>query len=118
GGRSTAALEEQDAAGNTLATYVWGGDGSSPQEIWRKTRCGEEPSPPLFLLSMRRGGADYYYVADDLQNVLALTDAAGNVVERSDYQDFGQPAASRTGVPAVTPSFAVQSQDPSADSAF
>jgi RHS repeat-associated protein len=34
---------------------------------------------------------DYYFHRDDNYNVIAATDAFGNVVERYDYDDFGRP---------------------------
>ncbi len=37
------------------------------------------------------GGTPVYVLSDELGNALALTDAAGNVLERYDYDDFGQP---------------------------
>jgi RHS repeat-associated protein len=40
---------------------------------------------------MRRGAADFWYHADDLGSVRALTDGAGLAVERYEYGDFGQP---------------------------
>jgi RHS repeat-associated protein len=40
---------------------------------------------------MQRAGANYYYHADDMFNLMALTDDAGAVVERYDYDDFGYP---------------------------
>ena len=43
------------------------------------------------VLTMRRGGADYYYHADDMHNVVKLTDADGEVVEGYDYGDYGAP---------------------------
>lgn len=43
------------------------------------------------VLGMRRGGTDFFYHADDLFAVRALTDATGAVVERYDYGDFGEP---------------------------
>ena len=43
------------------------------------------------VLTMRRGGEDYYYHADDLGNVMKLTDADGQVVEGYDYGDYGAP---------------------------
>ena len=42
-------------------------------------------------VTMRRADQDYYIHTDDLGNVLALTDAKGVVVERYDYEDYGQP---------------------------
>ncbi len=67
-------IVEADAAGVPQATFVYGNDGDE-------------------LLSMRRGGADYYYHSDDQNDVLALTNAAGSVVERYEYGDFGRPTA-------------------------
>jgi RHS repeat-associated protein len=63
--------EEQDGSGATLATYVYG---------------------PYIddVLTMRRGGVDYHYHADDLFNVTAVTDGLGSVVERYAYDDYGQ----------------------------
>jgi hypothetical protein len=40
--------------------------------------------------SMRRGGQDYWLPADDAGNVLAVTDAAGTIIERYDYDDYGE----------------------------
>ncbi len=37
-------------------------------------------------------GQPTYLHSDDLGNTLALTDAKGNVIERYDYDDYGQPA--------------------------
>ncbi len=36
-------------------------------------------------------GETYFFIADDLGNTLALTDANGAVIERYDYDDFGSP---------------------------
>ena len=41
------------------------------------------------VLTMRRGGNDYYYHGDDMHNVVKLTDADGEVVEAYDYADYG-----------------------------
>ena len=68
-------VEEQDAAGATEATYVYG----------------------LYIdevLNMQRGGSDFYYHTDDLYNVMAVTDAAAAVAERYDYDDYGAPILS------------------------
>jgi RHS repeat-associated protein len=72
-------LEEQ-SNGVTLATYV---SGNYIDEA----------------LTMRRGGTDYYYHADDLCDVTALTDVSGNLVERYDYDDYGQILSSTNGQP-------------------
>ncbi len=64
--------EEQDDAGATQATYVYG----------------------LYIdevLSTQRGGSDFYYHTDDLYNVMVITDSAGDEVERYEYGDYGQP---------------------------
>jgi RHS repeat-associated protein len=65
-------IEEQDASGSTLATYVYG-------------NYGDE------VLNMQRDANDYYYHTDDLYNVMAVTDANGLVVERYEYLDYGEP---------------------------
>ncbi len=62
---------EQDGAGN-VTTYVHGDDIDE-------------------VVQMQRGAGDYYYHADDLGTVLALTDSNGVVVERYAYQDYGAP---------------------------
>jgi len=65
-------VEEQDALGATLATYVFGGG-------WDD------------VLNMQRGGNDYHFHHDDLGNVVAVSDALGGVVERYEYGDYGEP---------------------------
>jgi len=65
-------IEEQDGAGNTLATYVYG---NHVDEV----------------LNMQRDANDYYYHADDLYNIMAVTDGSGFAVERYEYQDYGEP---------------------------
>ncbi len=66
-------IEEQDAAGLTLATYVDG---------------------PAYLdehVSMDRAGRRYYYHQNTLYSTAALTDELGNVVERYSYDIYGTP---------------------------
>ncbi len=66
-------VEEQDAAGLTLATYVDG---------------------PAYLdehVSMDRAGSRYYYHQNTLYSTAALTDELGNVVERYSYDIYGTP---------------------------
>ncbi len=66
-------IEEQDGTGATTATYVHG--------------------PYLDeVVSMQRGGEDYFFHTDDLFTVLAVTDSSGQVAERYAYGDFGEPA--------------------------
>ncbi|MEE9296936.1 MAG: RHS repeat-associated core domain-containing protein [Phycisphaerae bacterium] len=81
-------VEEQDELGATRATYVYG----------------------LYIdevLQMQRGEMDYYYHTDDLYNVMAVTDGAGNVAERYEYQDYGQPADPTTDAPIANPQSAI-----------
>ncbi len=66
-------VEEQDRSGATLATYVDG-----PQYVDEH-------------VSMDRGGQRYYYCANTLYSVGALTDSRGNVVERYSYDVYGTP---------------------------
>lgn len=65
-------IEEQDEAGATLATYIFG-------------NYIDE------TLQMQRGADKHYYLSDDMFNVTAVTDAAGDVAERYDYEDYGKP---------------------------
>ncbi len=65
-------VEEQDQAGTTLATYTYG-------------NYVDEP------LSMRRGNQEYYFLADDMYNTVAVADSTGAVVEQYEYDDFGKP---------------------------
>lgn len=63
-------IEERNENDQTLATYVYGD----------------------FLddvLQMERGGAKYYYHKDGMSSTTSLTDANANVVERYDYDAFG-----------------------------
>jgi RHS repeat-associated protein len=62
---------EEEMGGATAATYVYGN--------------GIDEA-----ITMNRNDTDYYYHADDLGNVTALTDESGAVVERYEYDDFGQ----------------------------
>ena len=72
--------EEQDENNEIQATYVYG----------------------LYIdevLSMQRdidvdgNHEDYYYHTDDLYNVMAITDSSGTVIERYDYDDYGEPSS-------------------------
>jgi len=65
-------VEETDELNNTEATYVYG---NGIDEV----------------LNMQRMGVNSYYHEDDLGNIMAITNAAGAVVERYDYYDFGGP---------------------------
>ncbi len=63
-------IEEQDQQGNTTASYIY--DSGSGD-----------------LISMRRDGRDYYYHYDTQGSVIALSDSAGQIVERYNYKADG-----------------------------
>lgn len=63
-------IEERDGTDNVVATYVWG--------TWIDD-----------ILSMKRGGSDYFYHQNSLGSVVALTDASGVPVERYEYDSYG-----------------------------
>ncbi len=65
-------VEEQDAFENVIATHVWGQGRTE-------------------LVHSQRWGIDHYFHQDDRSNVVAATDAFGNVVEQYQYEDFGRP---------------------------
>jgi len=67
--------EEQAADNATIATYVHG----------------------LYIddvVQMRRAGEDYFYHTDDLYSTVALSDSNGDLVEATEYGDYGEPSAS------------------------
>lgn len=72
-------IEERDTGGAVTATYV---------------RADAFDAPLSMRADPDRDGAfeDFFFHADDNQNVLALTNAAGALVERYDFSDFGKPA--------------------------
>ncbi|MFN0214671.1 MAG: DUF6531 domain-containing protein [Saprospiraceae bacterium] len=63
-------IEERNGSDNVTATYVFG--------TWIDD-----------VLQMKRGGNVYFYHANTLGSVVALTDAAGAVVERYEYEGYG-----------------------------
>jgi RHS repeat-associated protein len=65
-------IEEQNTAGATQATYVYG---NYVDEV----------------LTMDRGGQTYYYHQNALWSVEAITDTTGSVVERDSYDAYGFP---------------------------
>ena len=90
-GRRT--IKVRDATGNPKATsYLYDG--------WRviEERDGADQVQATYAygnyiderLSMERGGNEYWYHPDDLHSVRALSDSGGVVVERYEYDDFGQ----------------------------
>ncbi|MHB2026909.1 MAG: RHS repeat-associated core domain-containing protein [Elusimicrobiota bacterium] len=58
-------------------------------------------------LEIRQGssGPDYYFHADGLGSIVAVTDGTGNVVERIQYESYGEPVFldERGSSPAVEP---------------
>jgi len=66
-------IEERDGGGMTIATYVYA------------------DSYPDGVVSMIRSGLRYFFHPDDMYNVVAVTDAGGNVVEQYKYDDYGMP---------------------------
>ena len=92
-----AIIEERDAFGVVGTSFVLDGTRSQDDGVVRTFTWKQTSGPFTFSgrsgnLLMNSGGQDYYYLHDDLGNVLALTDAGGNVVERYDYDDFGAPS--------------------------
>jgi RHS repeat-associated protein len=71
-------IEERDGTGATVATYVFG---NYVDEVLQMLRDVDGNGTPEL----------YYYHADDLYNVMAVSDAAGQLVERYEYGDYGQP---------------------------
>jgi RHS repeat-associated protein len=66
-------VEERDGPSQLQATYVYG-------------NYIDEP------LTMARNGTDYWYHPDDLYNIRAVSDSNGIVLERYQYDDFGEAA--------------------------
>lgn len=73
-------IEEQTPAGATVRTYVHG-------------RYIDE------LLQLGTSFPSFYYHADDMHSVMALTDPSGNVVLRFEYDDYGRPLDPQSLVP-------------------
>lgn len=71
-------IEERNEAGQVTASYVYG------------ARTDE-------VLTAERNCEHVYYHADDLGNVVALSDAQGRVIERYDYDDYGRPLFMNAG---------------------
>ncbi|UXI70358.1 RHS repeat-associated core domain-containing protein [Tahibacter amnicola] len=68
-------IEEQDDSGATLRTYVHG-------------RYLDE------LIQLRNSTGDFYYHANSQQSVVALSNSAGQIVERYSYDEYGKTAIS------------------------
>jgi RHS repeat-associated protein len=77
-------VEEQTPSGTTKATYVYG---NGLDEV----------------LTMNRGGNNYYYHQDDLDNVNKMTDSLGVEVESFEYSDYGLVLDATTFAPIPDP---------------
>lgn len=66
-------IEERTGDGTTTATYVYG------------TYIDN-------VISMRRDAQDFFYHVNDMNNVVAISDQFGDVVERYAYTDYGVPS--------------------------
>ncbi len=84
-------------AGGDATRFVY--DGAQVVEEWTISGGGSPTLAASYVyglyvdevLTMRRGGNDYYCHGDDMHNVVKLTDEDGEVVEGYDYGDYGQP---------------------------
>lgn len=84
-------IEEQSAAGATLATYVFGG---YIDDAITMTRFDRPTAPGVPV--------EHFFHTDDLCNIMALSDDAGATVERYEYDDYGAPRTiTATAVPGV-----------------
>lgn len=70
--------EDQDGAGRTLVTYV-----GSPEQMDAMVQMRRTALHPL-------GPGDFYFHQNIRYDVVAVTDAAGVVVERRVYDDYGR----------------------------
>jgi len=89
-------VEERDDTDAVLRSFVLDGsrsqdDGTVSAFTWTQVGGPYKFTTRQGNLMMSHGGEDCYYHPDDLGNALALTDAAGNVVERYEYDDYGVP---------------------------
>lgn len=80
-------VEERDGASSTVATWVYG---KYVDEVLTMRRV-VPPGTPGHPGGGNPELADYWYHADDQHSVVAITDAVGGVVERYEYNDYGQP---------------------------
>lgn len=84
-------IEENNGGGAVARTYVM------PHVFDQKGRLANTPytfDTTMFYTygaTISGGGEVLFHHCDDQGSLLALTDAAGNVVERFDYDDYGAP---------------------------
>lgn len=97
-GRRTAKTVQ--SGGNTSSTqYLWGDDRRAHCNFWQVLEERDATGTLLRhftyggglddVVHMGSSGHNYFYHHDDMGNVVALTDPAGNVVERNAYSDYG-----------------------------
>jgi RHS repeat-associated protein len=88
--------------GSATIKYVYDGDGSTPltagqiiaeydanDTLLRKFVCSDRIDEPVCMVTA--GGTKYYYHFDGLGSVVALSNSAGNIVEKYSYDVFGEP---------------------------
>ena len=85
-------VEEQNAAGVTLATFVW-----SPVYVDELVEFRREAAHPL-------GAGSFYAHQDARCDVVAVTNASGQVVEKRRIDDFGREEIRDAGGAVVTAS--------------
>jgi YD repeat-containing protein len=83
----TGEIIEEWQDGLLRATHAWAG--RNIRKNLSVTIRGNQSEARVIVAA---GGQTYHVLTDDLGNALALTDASGAVLERYDYDDFGQPA--------------------------
>ena len=105
-------IEQHSGASTTLSTYIYGLYIDEVLNMRRSTglsHCDNAPVVPCTIdndcplggICLADPPTDYYYHGDDHYNVMAMTDAAGTVVERYEYADYGQPIDPTTLAPIV-----------------
>lgn len=80
-------IEEHDGGGAVARTFVM------PHVFDQKGRIANTPwtFDTTIFATLNGGGEVLFHHGDDQGSLLALTDAAGNVIERCDYADYGLP---------------------------
>lgn len=80
-------IEENDGGGAVARTFVM------PHVFDQKGRIANTPwtFDTTIFATLNGGGEVLFHHCDDQGSLLALTDAAGNVIERCDYADYGLP---------------------------
>ncbi len=73
---------EERSGGQVTHLWCWGPSCRAGGDLNRD-------GMPDVVVAFTATGAPHYYHCDDLGNVLALTDAGGNVLERYAYDDYG-----------------------------